>query len=154
MTITGSGFQAPQIGNPNWSFAVWSARSGESDLLTRYVSDTQLTAIIPEKLLKDPAAAEVRVVNGDPMGWFDGYRGYPKSNALSFAIVVTTASNTAVAGKWVGTFDTSDPADCHTNTPASATFDQDGDRVHDVLSAVTRVDYRGLFSLASLKLES
>jgi hypothetical protein len=99
ITIGGSGFQAPEIGNHTWSFAVWSVKSEGVDLLTRYVSDTQLTAIIPANLPKNPASAEVSVVNGDVMGWSDGLRGYPQSNALTFAVVVTTALNTAIAGK-------------------------------------------------------
>jgi len=63
---------------------VWSA---DTLLLTRYVSDTQLTAVIPASLLKDPATAQVLIVNGSTMGWSDGYHGYPQSNALPFAIV-------------------------------------------------------------------
>jgi hypothetical protein len=46
------------------------------------------------------------------------------------------SSSANVAGTWVGTFDTSDPADCHTNTPASATFEQEEGTVRGVLSAV------------------
>jgi len=68
VTITGSGFP-PQLGVFG-AFAVWSA-------------DT----VIPASLLKDPATAQVLVVNGSTMGWSDGYRGYPQSNALPFAIV-------------------------------------------------------------------
>jgi hypothetical protein len=40
-----------------------------------------------------------------------------------------------IAGCWVGTFDTSDPADCHTDTPATATFEQNGSAVTGTLSA-------------------
>lgn len=40
-----------------------------------------------------------------------------------------------IAGTWVGTFDTSDPGDCHTNTPADATFEEQGGRVTGTLSA-------------------
>jgi IPT/TIG domain-containing protein len=81
VTIRGFGFQS------GVSFAVWSATGVETDLLTRYVSDSQLTAIIPAKLLKDAASAQVSVVNGDSMGWSDGFRRYPTSNAFSFAVV-------------------------------------------------------------------
>jgi hypothetical protein len=43
----------------------------------------------------------------------------------------------AVSGNWVGTFDTSDhDSDCYTNTPPSARFTRDDDRVHGTLSAV------------------
>jgi hypothetical protein len=84
VTITGSGFQPPQIATVTSCFAVWS-----DDIIvnTRYISDTQLTAVIPASLLKDPGSAQVIVVNGQTMGWSDGYRGYPQSNALPFAIV-------------------------------------------------------------------
>src|SRR4029453_5610009 len=82
ITITGSGFQSFQVESFTSAFAVWSA---DTVLLTRYVSDTQLTAVIPASLLKDPATAQVLVVNGNSMGWTDGYRGYPQWNALRFA---------------------------------------------------------------------
>src|SRR5262245_15267600 len=49
----------------SWSFALWSANGMETDLPTRVVSDTQLTASVPAKLLKDPGLAQVMVVNGD-----------------------------------------------------------------------------------------
>jgi trimeric autotransporter adhesin len=84
VTITGSGFQPPQIATASSCFAVWS---DDIILNTRYLSDTQLTAVIPASLLKDPASAQVIVVNGQTMGWSDGYTGYPRSNALSFTIV-------------------------------------------------------------------
>jgi len=84
VTITGSGFQPPQIATLSSCFVVWS-----EDIIVnaRYVSDTQLTAVIPASLLKDPGSAQVIVVNGQTMGWSDGYRGYPRSNALPFTIV-------------------------------------------------------------------
>jgi hypothetical protein len=56
------------------------------------VSDTQLTAVIPAKLLKDPAPAQVIVVNGDWMGWADGDRRNLESNKLTFAVVGRTLS--------------------------------------------------------------
>jgi hypothetical protein len=40
-----------------------------------------------------------------------------------------------LAGCWIGTFDTTDAADCHTGTPATATFTQDGSSVVGTLSA-------------------
>ena len=90
MTITGSAFQAnPWPPGPS-SFAMWSeSNGGETFLSTRFVSDTQLTVIVPAKLLKDPKFAQVFVVNGDWMGWSDGYRGYPQSTAVSFAVVAS-----------------------------------------------------------------
>ena len=61
----------------------------------------------------------------------------------------------AISGNWVGTFDTSDAADCHTNTPASASFTQDDDRVHGTLSAVNacgleRVAFEGALAGGNL----
>lgn len=44
-------------------------------------------AIVPATLLEHPGTAQVSVVNGDSMGWSDGYRGYSMSNAVSFLIV-------------------------------------------------------------------
>ena len=41
-----------------------------------------------------------------------------------------------ISGTWVRTFDTSDAADCATNTPASASFTQDANRVRGTLNAV------------------
>jgi hypothetical protein len=92
ITIGGAGFQKPSQGaTPNWSFAVWEADGAETDLVTRVDSDSQLTATVPARLLKAPASAQLRVVNGDSMGWSDGYHGYPQSNSLSFAVSSATA---------------------------------------------------------------
>jgi len=71
------------------SFIVWSGSVAEAGLLTRSATDSKLTAVVPASLLKDPGSAQLRVVNGDVMGWIDGYRGYPESNAVSFAVVVS-----------------------------------------------------------------
>jgi hypothetical protein len=49
-----------------------------------------------------------------------------------------------IAGCWVGTFDTSDPGDCHTDTPATATFGQDGSVVTGTLSAFNACGIEGL----------
>jgi hypothetical protein len=88
VTIAGSAFQANGIQRS--SFTMWSESNGvETYLLTRFVSDTQLTAIIPAKLLKDSKSAQVFVVNGDWMGWADGFRGYPQSAGVSFTVVAS-----------------------------------------------------------------
>ena len=90
VTITGSAFQTnPWPPGPS-SFAMWSESNGvETFLSTRFVSETQLTVIVPAKLLKDPKLTQVFVVNGDWMSWWDGYRGYPQSTAVSFAVVAS-----------------------------------------------------------------
>jgi len=69
ITISGSAFQ-------DGTFALWWVPGVETDLQTdlqtRYVSDTELIAIIPAALLKDPAPAQISVIKGDVMGWWDG----------------------------------------------------------------------------------
>src|SRR4030095_9285285 len=85
LSITGSGFHGPY--SNDWTFVVWDPNGVDEALLTRFVSDTQLTAIIPAKLLKNPGSAQLIVVNGDSMGWTDGYRGYAQSGPVSFTVV-------------------------------------------------------------------
>jgi hypothetical protein len=85
VTVTGSGFQP--YNNHIVSFAVWVFANGDTELATKYVRDTQLTAVIPAKLLATPSSPQLLVVNGDLMGWGDGYRGYPKSNAVLFSVI-------------------------------------------------------------------
>jgi len=83
VTIDGSGFTSwSPTAPPQYSFAVW----GDDELLTRFVSSSQLTAVIPAKFLTTPTTAQLFVVNGDGMGWSDGYKGYPRSNVVTFAI--------------------------------------------------------------------
>ena len=45
------------------------------------------------------------------------------------------ASGGAVDGEWTGTFDSPDPVDCDSNTPAQASLTQNGDSVSGTLSA-------------------
>jgi hypothetical protein len=59
---------------------------GNWDLLTQFVSDTQLQATVPARLLAIPRVWELSVVNGDVMGWTDGYQAYPKSAAIPFTV--------------------------------------------------------------------
>lgn len=40
-----------------------------------------------------------------------------------------------IAGDWIGTFDSADPVDCDSNTPAQATLAQDGATVTGILNA-------------------
>jgi hypothetical protein len=49
-----------------------------------------------------------------------------------------------VGGRWVGTFDTSDPADCHTDTPADASLHQSGVVVTGELNAVQACGLEGV----------
>ena len=67
-------------------------------------------------------------------------------------------SSGPVAGTWIGTFDSSDPGDCASDTPATATFQQkqDEDSVQGILSAVdacglSGIVFDGVFEDGSLK---
>lgn len=84
LEVTGTHFIR---GSPNYSFVLWSANGVETDLLTTFSSDTRLTALVSDELLSTPGTASVRVMNGDSMGFTDGYRGYPVSNAVAFAVL-------------------------------------------------------------------
>jgi len=89
ISITGSGFHEPSrsnAGNPDWTFVVWDPNGVDEELLTQFVSDTEVTATIPGKLLKNARLAQLIVVNGDSMGWTDGYRGYPQSESVAFTV--------------------------------------------------------------------
>ena len=76
VTFTGSNFQP-------WNFALWN---GGTILATKYVSDTQLTAVLPARLLQTPGSAQLLVVDGDVEGYLDGHQ-YLKSNAVSFSVI-------------------------------------------------------------------
>lgn len=85
VTITGSAFQSEH--NHIASFAIWQAKDAWEDLLTTFVSSTELRVVIPARLLAQRGSAELIVANGDEMTWSDGGgSAYPKSNAVSFAI--------------------------------------------------------------------
>ena len=76
VTVTGSNFQP-------WNFALWN---GATILTSRWVSGTELTAIIPARLLETPGSAQLLVVDGDAEGWLDGHQ-YQKSNAVMFSVI-------------------------------------------------------------------
>src|SRR5688572_7483968 len=76
VAVTGSNFQP-------WNFALWN---GATILATRWVSGTELTAVIPARLLETAGSAELLVVDGDVDGWLDGYQ-YLKSNAVVFSVM-------------------------------------------------------------------
>lgn len=83
ITIKGSGFLQASKQHPHkWSFVIWHGQS----LDTKVVSTSQLTATVPASLLKTPETVQLLVVNGDVMGWSDGYVMYPRSNAIPFTV--------------------------------------------------------------------
>jgi hypothetical protein len=60
LTITGSGFTFV-VGAVHYSIAVWSQGGVDTPLLTTFVSNSQLTAIVPAELLTSVVTAKVRV---------------------------------------------------------------------------------------------
>jgi hypothetical protein len=91
---------------------MWSGK----DLLTRFVSPTELTAVVPAALLTQPGTVRVWVINGDSMGISDGFRGYPTSNAVDF-IVISLATD-ALHGVYTATFAAS--PSCADTLPSAA----------------------------------
>jgi hypothetical protein len=55
-------------------------------LTTKYVSDTQVTIVVPAFLLLKPVDAQLFVINVDILSWSDGYTGYPISNGAAFSV--------------------------------------------------------------------
>ena len=88
ITIYGSNFG--HFGHFIWSTAFRTTNGNLHDtgtwLQTTILTDTQLTAVIPAKLLQSSASVEIVVMNGDVMGMSDGYFGYPRSNEVSFDV--------------------------------------------------------------------
>ena len=79
LTLTGTHF----LGEPhNRSLAAWSANGSVTFLATTFVSNTQLSATLPETLLASPITAQVFVETGDPMN--DG--PLSKSNSVTFSV--------------------------------------------------------------------
>jgi len=91
VVVTGKGFVKGLIS----SVVKWTApnivappgHSPELILTTKFLSDTELTAVIPATLLKDSIDAQLLVQNADIMGLSDGFEGYPKSNTISFSVL-------------------------------------------------------------------
>ena len=88
ITINGSGFG--HSGHFIWSTAFWTTNGNLHDtgiwLQTTITSSSQLTAVIPAKLLQSPTSVHIVVMNGDIMSMSDGYFGYPRSNAVTFTV--------------------------------------------------------------------
>ena len=90
VTITINGSHFGHYGNFIWSTCFSTTNGNLHDtgtwLKTSIISDSQLTAVIPTKLLQDPGSVQIVVMNGDIMGMSDGYFGYPRSNSVSFTV--------------------------------------------------------------------
>jgi hypothetical protein len=79
LTVMGSAFFKE---NHNKSRVVWSVNGSDTFLVTTFVSDTELTAVIPEALLANPVTAKVLVETGDPLGSAPLIR----SNSINFTV--------------------------------------------------------------------
>lgn len=90
LTITINGSNFGHFGHFVWSTAFWTTNGNLHDtgtwLQTTIVSDSQLTAVIPAKLLEGPTSVQIVVMNGDIMGMSDGFFGYPRSNSVTFTV--------------------------------------------------------------------
>src|SRR5262249_21987331 len=90
VTITIDGSNFGHFGHFVWSTAFWTTNGNLHDtgiwLQTTIISDSQLTAVIPAKLLESATSVQIVVMNGDVMGMSDGYFGYPRSNAVTFTV--------------------------------------------------------------------
>src|ERR1043166_6859189 len=90
VTITIDGANFGHYRHFIWSTAFWTTNGNLHDtgtwLQTAIVSDSQLTAVIPAKLLQSPTPVQIVVMNGDVMGMSDGYFGYPRSNSVTFTV--------------------------------------------------------------------
>jgi len=90
VTITINGSNFGHYGHFIWSTAFWTTDGNLHDtgtwLQTTIISSSQLTAVIPAKLLQGPNSVQIVVMNGDVMGMSDGYFGYPRSNSVTFTV--------------------------------------------------------------------
>jgi hypothetical protein len=117
LSVTGTNFVQ---GFLTASWVMWSANGNETLLDTKFISSTELKAVVPTTLLKNSGTAQVFVETGDAMGITDGVR-YPKTNALAFSVVAPSATPTptpmptptptapptpsaGLSGNWTGTF--------------------------------------------------
>jgi hypothetical protein len=55
-------------------------------LETRFVSDTQLTVVIPAALLARPMSVQVMVATINYLDWYDGYNAGPRSDPVTFTV--------------------------------------------------------------------
>jgi hypothetical protein len=88
ITITGGNFDNQFL---HTSVAFWATNPNNlhdtgTMLHTRFVSSSELTAVVPAALLQDSVSVQIVVLTGDIMGMSDGYFGYPKSNSVTFTV--------------------------------------------------------------------
>ncbi len=88
VTIEGSNFVNRSFHNRSAAF--WTTCPNLHDcgtmLQTAWAGSSQLTAVIPARLLENPTSVQITVLNGDVMGMSDGYFVYPRSNSVTFTV--------------------------------------------------------------------
>jgi hypothetical protein len=90
--ITGARFIE---GFPVSTVAMWSAKGGDTILLTSFVSSSEVTAVVPAELLTAPETVRIWIENGDSMAISDGFNRYPRSNSVSFEVSAPTGTTTS-----------------------------------------------------------
>ena len=89
LTITGSNFENESFKHSSvvfWTTDPNNLHDHGKMLLTTFVSETELAAIIPADLLQSSSSVRIVVLNGDQMGMSDGFFGYPRSNDVKFIV--------------------------------------------------------------------
>ena len=88
ITIDGSNFGRYGHFVSSTAFATMNGNLHDTGtwLQTTIIGNSQLTAVIPAKLLQRPSSFQIVVMNGDVMGMSDGYFGYPRSNSVIFTV--------------------------------------------------------------------
>src|SRR5260370_11466034 len=82
LTVNGTNF-VQSAGNPVGSVVVWN----KNNLVTTFVTATQLTATVPSAFIASPGNATITVVNPSPGGG-------PSPSGVTFTITSTTAAST------------------------------------------------------------
>src|SRR5882672_5498059 len=91
LTITGTNLEA--TGNQTSSYVVWSMNGTDTSLSMKIVSDTQLSAVIPAALLRDPITAQVRV---EAIHKADDFPAWV-TNPVSFSVHAAAPTTSAVS---------------------------------------------------------
>ncbi len=84
-------------------------------LATKFISSSEVTAVVPAALLASEGTAMVSVINGDSIGLSDGFTRYPTSNGVTFTVRPATP---IVLGTYAATFTAS--ASCASELPPGA----------------------------------
>jgi hypothetical protein len=99
--VTGANFVASF---PISTWIRWSANGRTTDIATRVITSTTLTAVIPAALLRDGTTAKIGVVRGDAQKAADGLNS-PTEDSITFLVIPYNGTWTGAITDWVGTAD-------------------------------------------------